>query len=127
MPRKKKVSFKHSQIILIALIGLALIFIAFQRLGVIGIYFDRIVNVLFGVRRDLVYFGLGAYAIYRIFNRKHFHLSLKYALMGTLSIILIILTSTYISYEINDVGFGVLNNWLEQINFIFFDKFPSHG
>lgn len=127
MPRKKKVSFKHSQVILIALIGLALIFIAFQRLGVIGVYFDRIMNVLFGVRRDLVYFGLGAYGIYRIFNRKHFHLSLKYALMGVLSIVLIILTSTYISYEISDVGSSVFNTWLEQINFIFFDRFPSHG
>lgn len=127
MPRKKKVSFKHSQVILIALIGLALLFIAFQRLGFIGIYLDRVMNLLFGVRRDFVYFGLGAYSIYRIFNRKHFHLSLKYGLMFGLSLILIILTSTYISYGINEIGFSVFNTWIEQISFIFFDKFPSHG
>ena len=127
MPRKKKVSFKHSQVILIALIGLALLFIAFQRLGFIGIYLDRVMNLLFGVRRDFVYFGLGAYSIYRIFNRKHFHLSLKYGLMFGLSLILIILTSTYISYGVNEIGFSVFNTWIEQISFIFFDKFPSHG
>ena len=127
MARKKKVSFKHGQVILIALIGIALIFIAFQRLGFIGIYFDRFMNVLFGVRRDFVYFGVGAYSIYRIFNRKSFRFSLKYVVMGILSIFLVILTSTYISYDMNDIGYGVLNVWFEHVNFIFFDEFPSHG
>lgn len=127
MPRKKKVSFRRSQIILIALICLALIFIAFQRLGFIGIYFDRIMNLLFGERRDLVYFGLGSYAIYRIFSRKHILLTYKYSIMGILITVLIMLTSTYISYEINDVGFEVFKAWTEQINFIFFDKWPAQG
>ena len=63
--RRSKASFRHSQVIMICLIILAIIFIAFQRLGFIGEQLDQIINFFFGVRRDILYATVSVYALYR--------------------------------------------------------------
>lgn len=125
--KKNKISFKHSQIIMIYLIGLAIIFIAFQRLGFIGIQLDRIMNFFFGIRRDMLYAIVFIYAIYRIFIRKKPNLLLKHKIIVCLTFVTLFVGTSYFSYLPNQVGFEVLNEWISNTSFIFTEKFDSQG
>ena len=89
--RRSKASFRHSQVIMICLIILAIIFIAFQRLGFIGEQLDQIINFFFGVRRDILYATVSVYALYRVFIKKKPTLLLKHKIIvGLIFIVLFV-------------------------------------
>lgn len=125
--KKQKISYKHSQIIMICLIILAFVFIAFQRLGFVGIHLDRILNLLFGIRRDIVYAVIALYCLYRIFIRKKPVFSLKHKIILGLTFLVLFVGTSYFSYQSTDIGFSVLNTWFSNISFIYSEKFSSQG
>lgn len=125
--KKQKISYKHSQIIMICLIILAFVFIAFQRLGFVGIHLDRILNLFFGIRRDIVYAVIALYCLYRIFIRKKPVFSLKHKIILGLTFLVLFVGTSYFSYQSTDIGFSVLNTWFSNISFIYSEKFSSQG
>lgn len=125
--KKQKISYKHSQIIMICLIILAFVFIAFQRLGFVGIHLDRILNLFFGIRRDIVYAIVSLYCLYRIFVRKKPVFLLKHKIILGLTFLVLFVGTSYFSYQSTDIGFNVLNTWFSNISFIYSEKFSSQG
>ncbi len=125
--KRSKVSFKHSQVIMICLIILAIIFISFQRLGFIGEQLDQLINFFFGVRRDILYATLSIYALYRIFIRKKPTLSLKHKIIIGLTFVVLFVGTSYFSYSTTDIGFEVLNKWIKDSGFIYSMQFSSQG
>jgi len=125
--KRSKVSFKHSQVIMICLIILAIIFISFQRLGFIGEQLDQIVNFFFGIRRDILYATLSIYALYRIFIRKKPILSLKHKIIIGLTFVVLFVGTSYFSYTTAEIGFEVLNKWIKDAGFIYSLQFSSQG
>ena len=125
--KKQKISYKHSQIIMICLIVLAFVFIAFQRLGFIGIHLDRILNIFFGSRRDIVYLFITLYCLYRIFVRKKPVLSLKHKIILGLTSLILLVGTSYFSYLPTDIGFTVFNAWIKNFAFIYTEKFSAQG
>lgn len=125
--KKQRVSYKHSQIIMICLIVLAFVFISFQRLGFVGIHLDRILNIFFGIRRDIVYAVVALYSFYRIFVRKKPSFSLKHKIILGLTFLILFVGTSYFSYLSTDIGFDVFNTWLSNISFIYTEKFSAQG
>lgn len=125
--KKQRISYKHSQVIMICLIILAFVFIAFQRLGFIGLHLDRILNLFFGIRRDIVYASISLYCIYRIFIRKKPVLSLKHKIILGLTFLVLFVGTSYFSFLANDVGFTVFNTWISNLGLIYTEKFSAQG
>jgi S-DNA-T family DNA segregation ATPase FtsK/SpoIIIE len=125
--KRSKVSFKHSQVIMICLIILAIIFISFQRLGFIGEQLDQIINFIFGIRRDILYATISIYALYRIFIRKKPVLSIKHKIIVILTFLVLFVGTSYFSYTTTDIGFDVLSKWLKDAGFIYSMQFSSQG
>jgi S-DNA-T family DNA segregation ATPase FtsK/SpoIIIE len=125
--RRNKSNFNHSQVIMICLILLAIIFIAFQRLGFVGEHLDQIINFFFGVRRDILYASFSIYLVYRVFIKKKPTLSLKHKIIIVLTFIVLFVGTSYFSYLPNEIGFDVLNKWLSDAGFIYSMQFSSQG
>lgn len=125
--KKQRVSYKHSQIIMICLIILAFVFIAFQRLGFVGVQLDRILNLFFGVRRDIVYACIALYSLYRIFIRKKPVFSLKHKIIFGLTFLILFVGTSYFSYLSTDIGFDIFKSWMSNISFIYAEKFSAQG
>ena len=125
--KKQKISYKHGQVIMICLIILASVFIAFQRLGFVGIHLDRILNLFFGVRRDIVYALVSLYCIYRIFVRKKPIFSLKHKIIFGLTFLILFVGTSYFSYLPNEIGFDVVKAWFSNLSFIYTEKFSAQG
>ncbi|NTW91784.1 MAG: hypothetical protein HGA35_07650, partial [Erysipelotrichaceae bacterium] len=97
---------------MICLIVLAFVFIAFQRLGFVGIHLDRILNIFFGIRRDIVYAVVALYSLYRIFVRKKPMFSLKHKIILGLTFLILFVGTSYFSYLSTDIGFDVFKTWI---------------
>lgn len=123
--RKRKLSFAWTLLIAISLS--AWVAIAFLKTGPIGYYSDNFFNVLFGDSRFLFYGIAILSSVYKVVFRKARPLPLKFKLISTTSIILILLWVSYFEITSTEVGLVFLNAWIKNAWSMFTTPTSSTG
>lgn len=125
--KKSGKPLRHSIVIIIALTVVAVVFFAYQRLGVIGLFLDRVSIVLFGERRDVFYAVIAIYALYRAFFKKPFSISLKHKLIFLVFFLLVFLGTAFFTIDPEMIGWEAWSTWFGRIPDIFLENSTGSG
>lgn len=110
-----------------ALILITLSLIASQKLGVVGVYLNRLVNFFVGETLWFFYVLMILYALFLLFWHKNPNLRLKTSIALGLMLTAIILTFSYRAYTANEVGFAVFEKWMSNVPEIFTEGLAPNG
>lgn len=127
---KKKAPTKKQKRFETILISLSIIFVAligFLRLGFLGLMLDNVMYVLFDVRRDIIYLVIMIYCAYEILLKHFYALKFKHYLILWLGIWLLLTTQSYLSYDAQQEGIILINQWVNRIQLIYQGSLSAQG
>jgi len=109
----------HGWVILAALTVFSWTYLAFTRLGFIGIQTDNLINLLFGESRVLFYVSVAVYCLYRAFFKKRVKFKKRYIFAYLFISILVYLWTSYLTVATSSTGLESLKEWINQAALLF--------